>query len=1464
MALFERHRGFWAGLWSARQRLRRRDLDRVMRLAVEVLEIRVTPTGTSTWSGASSSVWSDNGNWSDMPPAAGNDLVFPATAANLTNVNDLSAGTQFASLTLAGSGYSISGDAIGISNNIEASQPSGLDTVNLPLTLTNPGSVTVDQSGATLALGGAITGTGGLTKGGNGILDLNAASGSNVYSGTTTVNGGTLFVNTTQPGSPVIVNSGATLGGTGTVGAITTNSGRVSPGTSAPGLLTDSDTLTMGAGSTFAVALNGLNAGTDYSQLSVAGAINLGGATLSATATPQTSLNNQFIIIDNESGSAVTGTFAGLAEGAELTISGAPYQITYKGGPNNNDVVLTSLVASTTTVSASSSSVTYPAPISLTATVLSANSGNTATPTGMVVFFNGNTSLGPAPLSGGVATLDNVILPGGTNSDITAVYQGDSSFASSTSSALTPPVVVAQGNANTALTVSSTPTPPVTGQSVMLSAMVTSATTGGATPTGNVEFFSGAANTGRSLGTAALSNGVAMITTNALTTADTSLTAAYKGDTNYLSSDSTAISVTVSQASTSTVLNISPNPSGLGQPVVLSAVVSVTAPGMGTPTGNVDFLNGSTVLQTVPLTGNTAMFTTSSLPMGATTLTARYDGDSNFSSSTSAQQTATVLDASTTTVTPSLSTIVFGQNISLSATVAPASSSVTLVPTGNVQFFNGMTSLGSAALNSSGTAMLTNVSLPLGTLSITGKYGADSNFAASTSPAVTVTVNQANTSTTITSITPNPSGLGQTTTISATVAPVSPGAGTPTGMVEFLNGMTSLGTATVSSGVATLPTTMLTLGPNSITAMYQGDTNFMASTSPAMTANVNQASTTMLMATPSNPVSGQQVTLTATVTASTGTGTPTGSVQFFSGSTLLGTEALNSSGVAVLQTTRLVAGTPTLTATYGGDSTFAGSPSTAVMLTVAKADTSTVASVVPNPSNTGATVTLNATVTAASPGSGTPTGTVQFMNGSTVLGTATLVSNGTASTTTSALTAPTNSITAVYQGDTNFNSSTSPVFTQTVLPATTTTVASSPSPAVVGQPVTLTAGVSSTAGVPDGTVQFFNGSTSLGTATLSNGVASIVTTKLPFGFNTVTAAYQGSTSFSPSTSTGITVTITQASTTTSLTASPNPASLGKTVTLTAKVMPSPPSTGGPTPTGSITFMDGSNFLGTATLTNAVATFTTSSLTVGTHSITAIYINDGNYSSSTSPAVNVAITTSAPSVTLSVSTANPVSNQAVVFTANVTAVSPATGTPSGTVNFFSNGFMIGSGMLSNGQATLTFSTLALGNQTITAVYSGDTNFAGNTSAGRAIKVGDGNQLYVNQVYLQTVLHIADPVGLANYFTLLANGFTRKYVVRSIIVNSGLAHGSKLEKNVLGSKFSAHQSAPQRVTNLYEVLLNRAPTSKELRSGVATLSHSGKANALIINLLSSNEYFLNAFHKGSLGGIANVTTVPSGAD
>jgi hypothetical protein len=138
------------------------------------------------------------------------------------------------------------------------------------------------------------------------------------------------------------------------------------------------------------------------------------------------------------------------------------------------------------------------------------------------------------------------------------------------------------------------------------------------------------------------------------------------------------------------------------------------------------------------------------------------------------------------------------------------------------------------------------------------------------------------------------------------------------------------------------------------------------------------------------------------------------------------------------------------------------------------------------------------------------------------LGTATLDANGMAGLSTSSLTVGVHTITAAYQGDGSFNGSTSPDFLQTVLlAATTTTLTSAPNPSPFGQPVVFTARVNPNAvgaGVPTGTVTFFDGTTAIGTATLVAGVAEFATAALSLGCHSVTAVYNPDPGFGGSTS----------------------------------------------------------------------------------------------------------------------------------------------------------------------------------------------------------------------------------------------------------------------------------------------------------------------------------------------------------
>lgn len=166
-------------------------------------------------------------------------------------------------------------------------------------------------------------------------------------------------------------------------------------------------------------------------------------------------------------------------------------------------------------------------------------------------------------------------------------------------------------------------------------------------------------------------------------------------------------------------------------------------------------------------------------------------------------------------------------------------------------------------------------------------------------------------------------------------------------------------------------------------------------------------------------------------------------------------------------------------------------------------------------------VTLTAKVVSSS-----ATGTVTFYDNSTELGTATL-SGGSCTYTTSSLAEETHVLYAIYGGDTTFNSSTSASVTVVIsaaLTTTTTTLAASTTDTSSGMSVLFTATLSSTA--VTGTVQFYDGTTLLGSSTVSAGIATFTTTTLSVGSNVITADYVGDSSFSASTSGSITVTIT--------------------------------------------------------------------------------------------------------------------------------------------------------------------------------------------------------------------------------------------------------------------------------------------------------------------------------------------------
>jgi Bacterial Ig-like domain (group 3) len=241
-----------------------------------------------------------------------------------------------------------------------------------------------------------------------------------------------------------------------------------------------------------------------------------------------------------------------------------------------------------------------------------------------------------------------------------------------------------------------------------------------------------------------------------------------------------------------------------------------------------------------------------------------------------------------------------------------------------VTLFDGNTQIGQANL-SSGKATFPVSSLPLGSNSITVSYASDGNYASNTSAVLNETINQAATKTVV-ATSGSPSTFGQSVTFTATVTVKSPGSGTPTtGTVQFKDGSTVIGTGTLNgSGQATYTTSALAVGSHSITAVFEGDTDFTTSTSAAITQRVTKATASASVSSSDDSVAtGTSVTLTATVTPTTPGGTmPTGTVTFYSGSTVLGTAPLNSNGQATLPASWKKAGNYAITVKYNGDANF--------------------------------------------------------------------------------------------------------------------------------------------------------------------------------------------------------------------------------------------------------------------------------------------------------------------------------------------------------------------------------------------------------------------------------------------------------------------------------------------------------------------------------------------------------------
>jgi hypothetical protein len=390
--------------------------------------------------------------------------------------------------------------------------------------------------------------------------------------------------------------------------------------------------------------------------------------------------------------------------------------------------------------------------------------------------------------------------------------------------------------------------------------------------------------------------------------------------------------------------------------------------------------------------------------------------------------------------------------------------------------------------------------------------------------------------------------------------------------------------------------------------------------------NVKQASTAALTSSHNPALFSQPVTFTATVQAApTVSAIPGGTISFQDGSVVLATVELDESGQAVFTTSTLAVGNHSINARYSSDSDFIESQSPFLTQTVNQSLSLTTLESAANPAGWGQNVILTATVSAVSPATAVPAGTLRFLDAETELANVTLDAAGQATLATTALTVGSHSISAVFDGTANFAVSTSSFLTQIVNPgASHSLVVASTNPSVYGQSVTYGATVSALSpapGTPTGAVQLLDGIVVLGTRELDGaGQATFDLDNLTAGMHSISLIYSGDERFSPSSAASFNQVVDKAATTLTLVSSLNPANYEDNVTLTATLQVSSP--GGGQPTGAVQFLDAAAEMGSMGLNGSgQAAYSTAALSGGSHTISALYPGDHNFASSTSAVLN---------------------------------------------------------------------------------------------------------------------------------------------------------------------------------------------------------------------------------------------------
>ncbi len=605
---------------------------------------------------------------------------------------------------------------------------------------------------------------------------------------------------------------------------------------------------------------------------------------------------------------------------------------------------------------------------------------------------------------------------------------------------------------------------------------------------------------------------------------------------------------------------------------------------------------------------------------------------------------------------------------------------------------------------------------------------------------------------------------GQPLTLAATVTSTG-GNGVPTGTVTFTSTQKgTLGTATLNAaGVATFTSSSLQAGMYTTTSVYSGDSNYVGSTSGIATITVLGEPSLLTATVEPGAAVGGSATIDVSITSGSGVGTPSGTVTVAPQGTTNPTTATatlagaNGTATAKVPLPVYQAGQFTLLVSCSDpDPSFTCYSPASIQMTVAKGATSTVLSSSPVNPAAGQSYTLTATVagagsnaasssairsrgasvlnrgssgrSAAKPLAATvsigPTGNVQFMDGTKYLATAE-IANGAAMYTGTA-TSATHSFNAMYSGDGNYATSSSSTPAATGTTPTSTSLTASTYAISVGQNITFYSTIFA-AGVPStmtGTVTFSAATQGvIGTGIVANGLATLTIGTLAAGTYSMTAAYSGDSVFAPSTSTSsVIVTVAPGSATLGGSFTPASVPYGSDAVLTATATFASGSSG---PSGSLTATIAGATGGTYTQTliasttspTSTATFSFPAPPPGVYTVTISCPAADTFTCGAPATVPLTVVRGGTATALTLTPAAPLAGQPTTLTATIsnTGGDPHTYTFSGTVNFYANNQLLKSAAISGVSASVSVGLPSGAEESITAVYSGDTNWTTSTSA-----------------------------------------------------------------------------------------------------------------------------------------------------